>query len=182
MVSIFLANGFETIEATAFIDVMERSGITVRTISVENTNCITSAHNITMEANSTLQKLTDEQILETSLLYLPGGPGFKTLNNNQRLLSLLKKANKKRILIAAICAAPIVLDSAEILDQVKITMYPGMENMIKSDVEFSNQDIVEDKNILTSKGPGTTIDFSLFIAAKFRDDLKIRTVKDGMLI
>ncbi len=181
MVSIFLANGFETIEATAFIDVMERSGITVQTISVENTNHITSSHNITIKASTVLQELSDEQILESNLFYLPGGPGFKTLNNNQRLLSLLRKANKKGMFIAAICAAPIVLDSAEILDQIKITMYPGMENMIKSNVEFSNQDIVEDKNILTSKGPGTTIDFSLFIAAKFRDDLKIRTVRNEML-
>jgi 4-methyl-5(b-hydroxyethyl)-thiazole monophosphate biosynthesis len=99
---------------------------------------------------------------------LPGGnPGYKNLRRNKKVLNMLKEASDSGKLVAAICAAPSVLSDAGVLKKRKCTIYPGMESEVENGGgEFLEDSVVVDGNIITSRGPATTIHFALKIAEK----------------
>ena len=121
-VFLFLANGFEDIEAVSSIDILRRGGLDVTTVSISNTLQVASAHNVNMTADVLFN---DADFSEAQLLVLPGGlPGADNLKNHDGLRQLLIDRAAKGCRVAAICAAPIVLGNARLLDGKKAHVTP----------------------------------------------------------
>ena len=159
-VLVLLAEGFEEIEAITTIDILRRAEMDVEVAGVGGA-LIKGAHGISVKTDSELgagKSLPDA-------LVLPGGmPGVNNLAASKQANDLVKEANKKGKLVAAICAAPsYVLAPTGILNGKKSTCYPGSEGLLKGKAEFVDKKVVVDGNIVTSKGPGTASDFALKI-------------------
>jgi protein deglycase len=151
-----LAPGFEETETVTFIDLLRRAGVTVTVLGLDSRE-VTGAHNITV--------ITDKLFVDFfgpfDGIVLPGGqPGTKNLANSAPLLELIRQTHKRSGLCAAICAAPIVLAKAGILADFKATCYPGCEKDLGS-ATFVDQEVVRDRNVITSRGAGTAIPFAL---------------------
>jgi len=157
-VFIFLADGFEEIEAIAPIDIFRRAGIEVATISITHEKAIRGAHNITVTADRLFQEV---DFSGNDLLYLPGGmPGTRNLDAHEGLKKLLiRQAGEKRN-IAAICAAPSILGKLGLLKGIEAICYPGFEDQMEGAI-LSKEKIVESGTISTAKGAGVAIQFAL---------------------
>lgn len=178
MVHLFLAEGFEEIEALATLDILRRCGLEVATVSNTQNKTVIGAHNIQVIADYTFGEVSVEG---SHALVLPGGmPGAKNLLENAELRDALLAQNARGALIAAICAAPMVLGQHGILQGHKATCYPGFENMlVGADVQTAL--VVEDGNVITGKGPAAAKDFGFAIAARFVDAETVESVRQGML-
>ena len=165
-VAVFLANGFEEIEAVTPIDLLQRAGITVDTISITKDNLVESARKMRILAD----KIIDEiNFSEYDMLILPGGPGVKNYFNSQKLLDNILKFSKdeENKKIAAICAAPTVLASLKILEGKKAVCFPACEeDLLKSKAILVKERAVTDGNVITSRSAGTAMDFSLMIISE----------------
>ena len=176
-VCIPLANGFEDIEAVTLIDVLRRGGLEVVTAGVGG-EVITSAHNVKIFSD---KKIEDIKADDFDLVVLPGGlPGATNLAESEEVKNLLQEMDKKGKYVGAICAAPIALKEAGVLKE-KYTAYPGWEENIRKEGYVSDKKVVEDKNVLTSKGPATAICFGLEIVKKFVGEEKYNQLKSGLL-
>ncbi len=177
-VSIFLADGFEEVEGLTVVDLLRRARIDVTMVSIMGRNKITGAHDIVVEADELYE---DMDFSNMDALILPGGmPGTKYLGEHSELVKLLKSFNKDQKLIAAICAAPSVLGVNSILDGKKATSYPGFEDKLEG-ASFVEEPVVKDKNIITSRGLGTAIDFSLAIIEALKDKDRAEEVAKSII-
>jgi protein deglycase len=152
---IILAEGFEEIEAITPIDLLRRAHISVSVLGL-NSTLVTGSHGI---AISTEGILTPSTSLCDALI-LPGGPGHKHLLTSGLVLDYIKRMFTANNLCAAICAAPVVFAKAGILSGKKATCFPGMENQLAGAL-YTNLPVVSDGNVITSKGAGTAVPFSL---------------------
>ncbi|HEL2401402.1 TPA: DJ-1/PfpI family protein [Streptococcus suis] len=154
-VAVMLANGFEEIEALAPVDIFRRADFQCDMIGLTSIR-VEGSHAIKVEADS----LFDGDLSQYDLIVLPGGmPGSTNLRDDDRLIAELQKSvtNGKRV--AAICAAPIVLDKAGLLDGRRYTCFPGKEADIASGSHVENN-VVVDGPIITSRGAGTSLEFA----------------------
>jgi 4-methyl-5(b-hydroxyethyl)-thiazole monophosphate biosynthesis len=152
-----LAEGFEEIEAVAIIDVLRRANIKVDVVGVED-EIVEGRNGIKILCDKIISDVKPE---EYDGIILPGGnPGYKNLENNQQVINFIKYFNSKGKLIAAICAAPTILESIGILEGKKATCFPKMKDKIRN---YVDEKVVVDGNIITSQGPGTAIEFALEI-------------------
>ncbi len=177
---LFLAEGFEEIEALATIDVLRRAGIPVKTVSITESLQVKGAHGITVSADV----LYDNTLFDhPEWLILPGGmPGAEYLYDFAPLNGLLERHAKSGGRIAAICAAPaVVLGQLGLLKGVKATCYPGFEDKL-SDAVYTPEPVVEDGNFITSSGPGNAVKFALHIVASTLGEQEAIKVANGMLI
>lgn len=157
---VFLADGFEEIEAITPIDILRRAGIEVITVSISSTNEVSGKHNITVITDCLF---TEADFTDNDLLLLPGGmPGTKNLEVHNGLKKLLLKQAEKGKKIAAICAAPSILGKIGLLEGEKATCYPGFEDQLLGAI-LSEEKVVESGNIITAKGAGVAIEFALKI-------------------
>lgn len=176
-IGIILAEGFEEIEAVTIIDVLRRANLTVLAVGLDNLK-VTGAHAITVTADCVLTDLRG-QILAGVIL--PGGlPGTKNLLASPELIDFLQQHAKAGKVTAAICAAPWVLAKANLLTAKQATIYPGMEDKL-STATASPERVVEDGMVITSKGPGTAMDFALTLVTKFTNAAKANQVAQGLL-
>lgn len=178
-VYVFLANGFEDIEALAPVDILRRGGIEVVTVSINDERDVESAHGVIVIADATFDTVGD--LSDADLLVLPGGmPGAKNLNEHEgvRQALLNQQAQGKRI--AAICAAPLVLGGLGLLQGKKATCYPGFENTLTG-AEYTAKPVTVDGNITTGKGPGAAMAFGYQLLAHFTDERVVKTLKQGMM-
>lgn len=169
-IAVFLAPGFEEIEALTAVDYLRRAGQDVVTVSVpasdsdEISSVVTGSHNIPAIADVVLEDFKAE--LSASLpdaIYFPGGmPGASNLASNDYLLDLIKKMSDGGKLVCAMCASPaVVLSKTEILADKKWTCYPGMNDGITFGTHVADVPFVFDKNLLTGRGPGTAEQFAM---------------------
>lgn len=162
MVYCFLADGFEEIEALATVDILKRAQIEVKTVGI-GSNVIRGAHGI-----SVVTDVIDSDInLDSSLeaVILPGGmPGTLNLQKNDNVNLAIDYAVSKKLLVCAICAAPLILGHKGILAGKKATCYPGFEKDLQG-AEVTGEHVVKDGNIITAKGAGVAVDFALEIVA-----------------
>jgi len=173
-----LAEGFEDIEAVTLIDVMRRGGIEVVVAGVDG-EIIESAHNLKITTDTTIDKVSADEL---DLVVLPGGlPGATNLAKSEEVKSLLQEMDSKGKFVGAICAGPIALKEAGVLKD-KYTAYPGWQSNIREEGYVSDAKVVEDKNVLTSKGPATAICFGLEIVKKFVGVEKYNQLKAGLLV
>lgn len=160
-VGIFLADGFETIEALTVADYLRRADIKVDLISSEDKDIHESAQKIFVIPDVLLKDLKDTSRYDA--LVIPGGMGgAESLAKNERVLDLIKEQFDLGKRVCAICAGPMVLINAGIVNGMKITGYPGMFENSK-DYEYLDEKLVVDKNIITSTGPSLAVYFALKI-------------------
>lgn len=157
-VLVILADGFEEIEAITPIDVLKRAGLDVILAGVSS-KTVSGAHGIQFQADILLEAYTG---LPDAVI-LPGGlPGAKNLAESPKVIELVKKMNEAKKIVGAICAAPaLVLAPNGILNGRKATCYPGFEKNFSPQVNFSHDRVIVDGNIITSRGPGSALEFAL---------------------
>ncbi|MCL1943040.1 MAG: DJ-1/PfpI family protein [Candidatus Azobacteroides sp.] len=176
---IFLATGFEEIEAVATIDVMRRGGLIVKSVSVTGQKLVEGAHGISVTADELFE---DVDFLKAAMLVLPGGmPGASNLGNHAGLKNLLTGFHAENKPIAAICAAPGVLGGLGILDGKKVTCYPGFEDKLGKAVH-TGKPLVVDGNVITGKGPGFAVTFGLGIVEYLKGKDAADEVAAGLLL
>lgn len=157
-VYVFLAEGFEEIEAGTPVDILRRAGIDVSFVSIDNKDFVKGARNITVKADEKLSEIDRDA---ADLIILPGGmPGTTNLYNCAELIDLVKDYNNRGKRIAAICAAPTIFGKIGLLKGKKAVCYPGMEEDLTGAIVCYDS-VVTDGNITTSRGMGTAIEFSL---------------------
>ncbi|MTB65007.1 DJ-1 family protein [Streptococcus sp. zg-86] len=154
-VAVVLANGFEEIEALTPVDVLRRASIECDMIGLTGKE-VEGSHGITVQAD----KIFTGDLTDYDLVVLPGGlPGSTNLRDHGELLQALQALAASGKYLAAICAAPIVLDRAGLLQGRRYTCYPGKEADIDSG-HHVNETVVVDGNIITSRGAGTSLAFA----------------------
>ncbi len=177
-VALLLADGFEEVEAMAVIDVLRRADIEVVVAGLHD-GPITSARKVKILPDAVIDAVTPEKF---DTVVLPGGqPGADNLNADPRVRDLVRKFYGNGKLTAAICAAPYVLANAGVLDGRRATSFPSYRERLGT-AKYEEKTVVEDGNVLTSRGPGTALAFGLAIAAKLAGPEKARKIKEAMLI
>ena len=154
-----LPEGFEEIEAVTVVDLLRRAGVEVRTASLAGRQ-VTGSHGIRIEADITIDAV---DAADYDMIVLPGGmPGADHLKNDARVVSLLQRFASAGRYTAAICAAPGVLAHAGLLEGRTATSFPGFLRPDSAPgLQLTDAPVVVDGTVITSRGPGTAIEFSL---------------------
>jgi 4-methyl-5(b-hydroxyethyl)-thiazole monophosphate biosynthesis len=157
-----LAEGCEELEAVTLIDLLRRAGISVTTASLSGQRQLTASRQVGLVADTLLDNVLND---EFDMLLLPGGqPGTTHLNADQRIHTLIQRQQQADKFIAAICAAPLVLAESGVLNGKQATCYPGtLDAETWPEISLSDEPVVIDRKVLTSRGPGTAMDFALSI-------------------
>ncbi len=179
MVYVHLADGFEEIEAITVVNVLRRADIPVKTVSITKGKSVRGAHDIPVTADL-LYEEADYQKCE--MIVLPGGmPGTINLEKHEGLTSQLSSFAKEKKWLAAICAAPSVLGKLSLLKGKRATSYPGFQDQMIG-AEYMEDHVVIDGKVITSRGPGTAIEFSLNLVELLKNEQISETVRKGMLV
>lgn len=173
-----LAEGFEDLEAVTIVDLLRRAGMDVVTAGLEE-GLVTGARGTRVLPDSQLQ---DELDREFDLVALPGGlPGADHLRDDDRLIALLQKQAEAGRWVAAICAAPQALAKAGLLQGKRVTSYPGvLSSLALQDTVVTDEAVVVDGKVVTSRGPGTAMDFALSLIGCLSGD-EARVAVEGPL-
>ena len=177
-VYVFLADGFEDIEALAPIDILRRGGQDVTTVSINATEKVESAHGVTILADTPLAAAGD--MADADLLLLPGGmPGAQHLKDSSEVARLLLSHNAKGGRIGAICAAPMVLGSLGLLRGKRATCYPGFESQLEG-ATYTAELVTEDGNITTGEGPAAAMPYGYKLLSYYASADVVEALKEGM--
>ena len=155
--AVFLADGFEEIEALTPVDFLRRAGIEVTTYSISGSRSVMGSHDIEVKADCLLSEADHE---DTDLFLLPGGKGTELLENCEKLLTLLKEADSRGKYIAAICAAPRVLGKLGFLKGQRATCFPGNEKFLEGAETDLKEKAVISGRYVTARGMGAAVEFS----------------------
>lgn len=163
--AIFMADGFEEIEALTVVDLLRRASIEITTVSISGGKKVTGSHQITVEADALLEDIDFDSL---DMLILPGGmPGTTNLEQCKPLTEKIKEFDEKGKMLCAICAAPTVFGGLGILKGKKACCFPGREgDLIGADVQTTS--VTKDGHFITSRGMGTAIDFALAIIEHYQ--------------
>ena len=170
-----LAQGFEEIEAITIIDILRRANLEVISAALTS-NPVEGAHAISVKADSEISQIKTEDV---TAIVLPGGlPGSTNLRDDERIISLVQTIYKQGKYVAAICAAPIVLGRAGILQNKKVTCFPGMEDQLNGGI-YTPDSICVDGKIITGEGPGCAMDFSLMLVKVLTNETIFKQIKEA---
>lgn len=174
-----LAQGCEELEAVTVIDLLRRAGVTVVTAGLDD-QPVTAGRGVRLLPDTTLDEALKQSF---DMIVLPGGlPGADHLNNDPRIQHLIKTMHAEGKYTAAICAAPKVLASAGLLDNRAATSYPGvLSSMNLPDINLVDAPVIQDDKIITSRGPGTAMDFALTLIENLVGLKKRNTVEDALV-
>jgi len=177
MVYIFLADGFEEVEALAPVDILRRAGLEVVTVGVTG-KTVMGKHRIPVTADILACDLVLND--EVQAVILPGGlPGAENLDGDATVQAALDFAAQKQILIGAICAAPFILGKKGLLVGKRAICYPGFEADLQG-AELSEDAVCRDGNIITAKGMGVAVPFGLEIVAALKDAQTADTIEKSI--
>lgn len=184
-----IAEGCEELEAVTLIDLLRRADIQVTTASLGDfqedgitVKPVTASRGVVLTPDTTLDTVIDlNQAFD--MIILPGGlPGADHLDNDPRIHTLLKKMSSEDKYTAAICAAPKVLANAKLLEGKSATSYPGfIDKMNLSNTQVKDDSVVQDGKVITSRGPGTAMDFALTLIEILVGKTKRDEVAAGLL-
>jgi 4-methyl-5(b-hydroxyethyl)-thiazole monophosphate biosynthesis len=178
-VYIFLADGFEEIEAIAPIDIFRRAKIEVITISISYNKTVSGSHGILVIADSLF---SEADFNDNDMLYLPGGKlGTENLDAHEGLKDLISKQTLENKKLAAICAAPSILGKMGILNGKEAICYPGFENKLQGAILSENK-IVKSGNIYTAKGAGVAVQFALKLVEELKGSELAQQIADSICI
>lgn len=162
MFYVFLADGFEEVEALAPVDILRRAKLDVKTVGVTGSE-VTGSHNVTVKADIAL---SDVQTDDIEGVILPGGmPGTLNLEKSQGVIDAVKYAYENQKIVAAICAAPSIFGHLGYLDGRKATCFPSFETELKG-AEYTAAHTETDGNVITAKGAGCAVEFGHAIVSK----------------
>lgn len=155
-----IATGFEELEAVTIIDLLRRAGFEVIVAGLSGTEVVVGSRQTRLVPDTGLEQVLDQDF---DLIVLPGGlPGADHLNQDPRLIALLQRMQQQDKYTAAICAAPKVLATAGLLEGKTATSYPGhLEALNLANTRLSEEPVVIDGKVITSRGPGTAMEFAL---------------------
>lgn len=153
-----LAQGCEELEAVTIIDILRRAGIDVVAAGLA-AGPVRASRGTVLLPDTTLDEVLQQSF---DLVVLPGGmPGSEHLKNDARLIALLQRTAAAGKHVAAICAAPMALHAAGLLQGKQATSYPGVLDQLPGTHRYSSDAVVTDGKVVTSRGPGTAMDFAL---------------------
>ena len=171
-----LAEGFEELEAVTIVDVLRRAGVEVITATLAG-NPVTGSHGISLTADARLDAVAEQ---EFDLLALPGGmPGAAQLQTDMRIARIIRRLHDSGRPVAAICAAPMVLAAAGVLEGRRATSYPGFLDGVRG-VTFVEDAVVVDRGVITSRGPGTALDFALELVGQLEGHGARQRIEAGL--
>lgn len=166
MVYVFLADGFEIIEALAPVDMLRRAKIDVKTVGVSS-EIVTSSCGVGVKCDMTIDEF---DFYDVEAVVLPGGmPGTLNLENSSAVQKVIDNANNTNAFICAICAAPSILGHKGLLSGKKAVCFPGFENSLEG-CESCCEYVVTDGKFITAKGAGVCIEFGLEIVKQLRNE------------
>lgn len=178
-ICIFLAEGFEEVEALFPLDIMRRGGLNVKTVSVTGKSLVAGAHQVPVAADMLFEELKEEDV---EMIVLPGGlPGATNLDAHAGLDKLIRSFAEAGKPLAAICAAPMVFGKRGLLKGKKATCYPGFDTYLEG-AEYTGNMVEIADNFILGKGPGAASAFGFAILEKFAGAEKAQEVKSGMLM
>jgi 4-methyl-5(b-hydroxyethyl)-thiazole monophosphate biosynthesis len=153
--------GFEEIETVCPVDLLRRAGVEVVVASLTNDRLVKGRSQVILQADVALSEVADQ---EFDVLLIPGGPGVKAVRADGRTAKLARKFADSGKQVAAICAAPTVLADAGILDGRRFTSHSSVVSELPQSLQ--DQRVVEDGNLITSRGAGTAVDFGLALVRR----------------
>ncbi len=176
-VLVALAPGFEEIETITVVDILRRAGARVVLAATEE-GPIEGSRGISVLSDTLIDQVDDQDF---DLIVLPGGqPGTVNLQNNEKVKTIIQNMYRSRKQIAAICAAPTILHSAGILKNTVATSHPSVKDQL-SDIEYSEERVVVDGNIVTSRSPGTALECALKLVDILFGRDRRDTVNEGVM-
>lgn len=174
LVYVFLAEGFEEVEALAVVDVLRRAKIETKMVSVSGKYEVTSSHNVVIKSDILIE---DADFENADMLFLPGGiPGTPNLASNKLLIENIMKFNDQGKKLAAICAAPSIFGELGLLEGKVASCYPGYEDKLKG-ATYKREKFITDGNITTGRGMGSAIELGLELIRILRDEQISEDVK-----
>lgn len=176
MVYLFLADGFEEVEALTPLDMLRRAQVPVTTVGIDG-EYIRGTHDIVVKADISS---TDIDYTNLTAVILPGGmPGTRNLEQSDVVQQAIAYAMEKDLPVAAICAAPSILGHAGYLKGRKATCFPGFEDELLG-AELSEVPVVWDGNILTAKGAGVALDFAFALVSRLTTEEKSAEIRGAI--
>ena len=177
-VYVFLAEGFEDVEALIPIDVWRRGGLDVVTVSITDFPMVQSAHGVSIEADTIFEQC---DFSDADLLFLPGGmPGASTLYAHEGVCATIKNQHLSGHQVAAICASPaVVLAPLGVLDGKRATCYPGFEEALAKG-HYTGALITVDGNVTTGEGPAAAFPFAYELLAQMTSPQEAQQIAEGM--
>lgn len=179
MTYVFLADGFEEIEALTPVDILRRAGVNVKTVGVTGKNVV-GAHGISVEADMTVE---DASMLceKLDMVVLPGGlPGADNLRASALTIEFIERAHRCGAFVGAICAAPRILGELGILEGRRAVCYPGFEKYLKG-AKFVSSPVVRDGNVITSVGMGAAVEFALALVSALVSEDEASKIRKGII-
>jgi len=179
-VLLHLADGFEELEAISVVDILRRADINIQMVSIMGKKEIIGAHNISVIADVLFESVDYSDV---DMIILPGGlQGTQAMDKHIGLREQLLMAVGKNKWVAAICAAPTILGKLGLLKGKSATCYPGHEHQLQgADISAPDSTII-DGNIITSRGPGTSLHFALTIVEVLKGIKLANTIREQMII
>ena len=178
-VCVFLADGFEEVEALTNVDLLRRAGIKVNVVSVNDSLEAAGANGIKVICDMMFDEIDPESC---DMLFLPGGmPGTKNLEAHTALRELIVRFNDEGKKLAAICAAPSVYGKMGLLEGKQAVCYPGFEEFLYGASIPETGSFVTDGNITTSRGAGTAMDLALELITILEGEDKAKEVKESII-
>ena len=178
MIYMFLADGFEEVEALCPLDILRRAGLEVTTVGVGGKDVVRGAHGITVHAD-----IPDVMYRDSTpdMIILPGGmPGSSNLDESRIVDSALRDASRRGKFLAAICAAPMVLGKRGYLEGPRAVCFPGFEEYLNGAEIDTQNALVRDGNIITAKGMGVAFDFGLELVRCLKGDDAAEKMKSSV--
>ena len=176
MICVFLANGFEEIEALATVDVLRRAELDVRTVGVGG-KLVTGAHGIAVQADWEEKDVVTDPL---QAVVLPGGmPGTLNLEKSPIVQAAVRECMESGKFVAAICAAPSVLGHMGLLQGRKSVCFPGFESQLVG-AQLSQKPVCTDKNLITARGAGVAVDFALELVTQLLDSQTAEKIRMSM--
>lgn len=178
-ICIFLASGFEEVEALAPLDVLRRGGVEVKTVSVTGEKTVVGSHGVPVVADMLFEEVNKEDV---AMVVLPGGlPGATNLDAHEGLGKLVQEFAAEGKPLSAICAAPLVFGNRGLLAGKNATCYPGFDKYLDG-AHYTANLVEKDGNFITGKGPGAAWEFGFAILEKFVGAEKAMELKKGMIL
>ncbi|XP_073819321.1 dj-1beta [Musca autumnalis] len=178
---VILANGAEEMEFVIAADTLRRAGITVTVAGLTGSEPVKCSRDVVIVPDTALESVKENKF---DVVILPGGlGGSKALAASPLVGEILKQQEKENRIVAAICAAPTALAAFDIGKGKSLTSYPSFKSQLESQYKYiDDQKVVQDGNLITSRGPGTAFDFGLKIAEVLAGSEKAAEVAKGMLL
>ena len=177
-VLIFIADGTEEVEVITVVDYLRRAGIQVDLVSVMDNKEVTGAHDIKIIADKLISEVESE---DYDAVYAPGGlPGAYHIRDNEKAISIFQEMAKDEKIISALCAAPIVLDEAGLLEGKNFTCYPGFEGNIKTG-NHKTDITVKDGKVVTGRGPAIAASLAFELIEGLLGTDKRKEIEDDTL-